>query len=323
MKVDLVQGDCREALRALPAGSVDAVVTDPPYEIGLDNRAWDRGGVAYDTRVWAECLRVLRPGGYLLAFGATRTYHRLACAIEDAGFTIRDSLHWVTGQGFPKGENLKPSHEPIVLARRGTGKGHLNVDACRTDVGRHPANIMFDEEMAAEIDRQSGIRRTSKVNWNGTSASMFRRGGQIQQGRFYGDKGGASRFFPVFRYVRKANRKERGAGNTHLTVKPIELMEWLVKLVSAEGETVLDPFMGSGSTGIACTRMGRGFIGIEIDPAYVEIAGRRINGNEEPMADESEDLREADRVRRGADLGAPQRQIDVWEVCERDREEEP
>jgi DNA modification methylase len=292
--VDLVHGDCREALRVIRTGSIDAIITDPPYEIGLANREWDQSGIAYDVAVWRECLRILKPGGYLLAFGATRTYHRLACAIEDAGFTIRDSLHWVTGQGFPKGENLKPSHEPIVLARKGDGAGFLNIDACRTDVGRHPANFLMDEETAAEMDKQSGLRPTSKTTSGARSASMFRPGKMNPQGPVYGDEGGASRFFPVFRYVRKANRRERGEYNDHLTVKPIELMEWLVNLVSKPGDRIVDPFMGSGSTGLAAVGLGRKFVGIDRDRNNVEIARRRFD--ERTFEVLGEDLSGADRV---------------------------
>jgi len=98
----LLVGDCREQLRSLLDASIDAIVTDPPYELGFMGKAWDAAGIAYDVSLWVECLRVLKPGGHLLAFGGTRTYHRMAVAIEDAGFEIRDSIHWLYGSGFPK-----------------------------------------------------------------------------------------------------------------------------------------------------------------------------------------------------------------------------
>lgn len=153
MTCQLIHADCRDALHLMTEASVDAIVTDPPYELGFMGKGWDRSGIAYSINLWRECLRVLKPGGHLLAFGGTRTYHRMAVAIEDAGFEIRDSIHWLYGSGFPKSLNLKdewhgwgtalkPAHEPIVVARRplvGTvaanvlehGTGALNIDGCR------------------------------------------------------------------------------------------------------------------------------------------------------------------------------------------------
>ena len=151
-------GDCRVRLKELADNSIDSIVTDPPYELGFMGKSWDASGIAYDVTVWQECLRVLKPGGHMLAFSGSRTYHRMACAIEDAGFQIRDQIMWVYGSGFPKSLNigkqdgcevwdgwgtaLKPAHEPIVLARKpldGTvaknvlthGVGGINIDGCR------------------------------------------------------------------------------------------------------------------------------------------------------------------------------------------------
>lgn len=151
--VVLLDGDCIAAMADMPEASVDSIVTDPPYELGFMGRKWDASGIAFDPETWAAALRVLKPGGHLVAFGAPKNYHRLACAIEDAGFEIRDSLMWVFGSGFPKSHNLdgewqgwgtalKPAYEPIILARKpliGTvaenvlahGTGALNIDACR------------------------------------------------------------------------------------------------------------------------------------------------------------------------------------------------
>ena len=152
----LLRGDCLQLLPTLADNSVDSIVTDPPYELGFMGKAWDNSGIAYNVELWRECLRVLKPGGHLLAFGGSRTYHRLACAIEDAGFEIRDQIMWLYGSGFPKSLNLdgdwqgwgtalKPAHEPIVVARKpliGTvasnvlthGTGALNIDGCRVNV---------------------------------------------------------------------------------------------------------------------------------------------------------------------------------------------
>jgi site-specific DNA-methyltransferase (adenine-specific) len=153
MTYEVLHGDCRALMADMEGCSVDSVVTDPPYELGFMGREWDSTGVAYDVATWAEALRVLKPGGWLVAFGGSRTYHRMACAIEDAGFEIRDQIMWIYGSGFPKGGNrdgkgtcLKPAHEPIVLARKpligsvarneaAFGTGALSIDACRVNPG--------------------------------------------------------------------------------------------------------------------------------------------------------------------------------------------
>ncbi|MDE2471436.1 MAG: site-specific DNA-methyltransferase, partial [Bradyrhizobium sp.] len=152
-------GDCREVMRSIADSSIDAVITDPPYGLGFMGKAWDRG--VPGAEFWAEMLRVAKPGAYLLAFGGTRTSHRMACAIEDAGWEIRDTIMWIYGSGFPKSHNgpwggtaLKPAHEPIIMARKkliGTvsanvlayGTGALNIDLCRV-----PAtdNVRFERE---------------------------------------------------------------------------------------------------------------------------------------------------------------------------------
>ncbi len=161
MSIRILQGDCRQVMAALPVCSVDAIVTDPPYELGFMGKGWDSTGVANDPETWRQALRVLKPGGYLLAFSGTRTYHRMAVAIEDAGFEIRDQIGWLYGSGFPKSHNgewggtaLKPAWEPVCMARKplqGTvaanfaahGTGGLNIDGCRVgttkDVPASPA----------------------------------------------------------------------------------------------------------------------------------------------------------------------------------------
>ncbi len=329
--VELLHGDCLAVLPRLEPNSVDAVVTDPPYELGFMGKQWDGTGIAYSAELWCQVLRVLKPGGHLLAFGGTRTYHRMTCAIEDAGFEIRDSLHWLYGTGFPKSLNigdgrgtaLKPGHEPIVMARKplvGTvaqnilahGTGALNVDACRiagaysapssiraerhydpttardrptiipgpkaSALGRWPANVLLDEDAAGELDAQSGERPSGSGNKNtGNRANGTTIGHGLGKGNgqgIGGDSGGASRFF----YVAKPSRAERDIGNSdnnHPTVKPVELMQYLVKLVTPLGGVVLDPFMGSGSTAFAAWKEFRNFIGIERDEHYIRIAAKR------------------------------------------------
>ena len=329
----LLHGDCLERLRELPDCSVDACVTDPPYGLSFMGKAWD-----YDVpsaEAWREVLRVLKPGGHLLAFAGTRTQHRMAVQIEDAGFEIRDLIAWVYGSGFPKSRNLsgdwqgwgtalKPALEPITVARKplgGTvaanvlrhGTGALNVDGCRVphggDVdlthvqrqqaegtgiamgkgfvgailgkeipmykpgGRWPANLIHDgsEEVVGLFPQSvstggSGpASRQHKGDGRTVCGSCAATGG-------FGDSGSAARFF----YCAKASKADRGAENVHPTVKPTELMRYLVRLVTPPGGVVLDPFMGSGSTGKAAVLEGFRFIGIEREAEYLEIARQRI-----------------------------------------------
>lgn len=479
----IFRGDCREVLRVRAKDrSVDAIVCDPPYELAFMGKRWDASGVAYDMELWRECLRVLKPGGYLLAFGGTRTFHRMACAIEDAGFEIRDCIEWIYGSGFPKssdvskaidkaqgaertggartrtsperyngimgkpmpagrtiydepatdlaaqwrgwGTALKPAHEPIVVARKpleGTvaanvlryGTGGINVDGCRVahasavDLaeslsknpgrdelvtsgvygagrpqqsvnveGRWPANIVLSHSPAcirignkvvrsdthypasrgvggiatsghsgqddleersgpetvsvwrcvegcpvAELDRQSGttksVRATTTTERQDDDNEVYGHGlGTTSPDNTYSDAGGASRYFTVaewgdeddwtpFLYQAKASKRERNEGledreavttddgrqtpidnpflrgetlrkNNHPTVKPVSLMRWLVRLVTPPGGWVMDPFTGSGTTGVAAVGEGMRFIGIEREPEYADIAEARI-----------------------------------------------
>jgi site-specific DNA-methyltransferase (adenine-specific) len=305
----LWHADCLELMPKLREG-VEAVVTDPPYGIGFGGEAWD-GGKLTDAAVFqnwssawaAEALRVLKPGGWLAAFGTPRTFHRLVAGVEEAGFEVRDTLLWLYGQGVPKSHAradglsgcLKPAYEPILLARKpleGTldanlaahGTGALQIDESRVprqDGGRGfwPANIAF-----SHTQRCRRVRCQSDC-----PAALIDR--EPRPGA------GISRLF----YTPKANRREREAGcerlplrevpiyprgtnagparvvrNIHPTVKPLELMRWLTRMICPPGGTVLDPFAGSGSTGAACAIEGRRFIGIEKDERYVPIARARI-----------------------------------------------
>lgn len=395
--VTLHHGDCLDVLHELPDNSVDAVITDPPYELAFMGRAWDTSGIAFNPAVWAQCLRILKPGGHLLAFGGSRTWHRLAAAIEDAGFEIRDSIAWLYGSGFPKsldvskaidkaagaerevvgthhrhgggsavsgsmlgslgtdselpltapatvaakrwqgwGTALKPSFEPIVVARKplaGTvaanvlehGTGALNIDACRVATtddlnggayaktgsrsvsgslsptgmnvpgkvvgkefeqpsGRWPTNVVLDEHQAEALDQQSGTLHSGTMR-AGTDRQP-RVGGTIYgadarifaMADTYGDSGGASRFFPVFRYEGKAPTSERPNANgvQHPTVKPLDLMRWLVRLVTPVGAVVLEPFAGSGTTAEACVLEDRRCIAIEREADYLPLIVSRL-----------------------------------------------
>lgn len=343
----VVESDCIEAMRAMPASFVDSIVTDPPYELGFMGKRWDSTGIAYSVDLWREALRVLKPGGHLLAFGGTRTYHRMACAIEDAGFDIRDSLHWVYGSGFPKslsldgdwagwGTALKPAHEPIAMARKplgatvaaslqAWGTGALNVAASRThgpdvsgDRVRHGGGAHSDKIQQLDPDKRNPIppgrwpTNLLLTHLLGCHEAVCEPGCPVLEMDAQGGAGGASRFFPCFRYTAKPSRKERdrgleglpaatageatdrkegsaglrspragagrtgGAKNTHPTVKPVALMEWLVRLVTPPGGLVLDPFLGSGTTGMAAVGLGFSFLGVERDPGYADLARRRI-----------------------------------------------
>jgi site-specific DNA-methyltransferase (adenine-specific) len=387
-------GDCLEIMRSIGDASVDSIVTDPPYHLtqvsrggharknnpemphgrhrigdkGFMGKVWDGGDIAHRIELWAECLRVLKPGGHLLAFAATRTYHRMTCAIEDAGFEIRDMVPWHYGSGFPKSRNLdgewegwgtalKPATEPICMARKpliGTvaenvaayGTGAINIDGCRVhaddaiggeytvkrfapgasvvkdgnwkqDVefrgqmkaGRWPANIIHDGSPEVLEAFPDAPGQMAKVRGTEPTANGF--SGPVMYGGFIGRRESAepridasesaARFF----YCAKASRADRNEGiggsdtpavetdatmrdretadwqerngNFHPTVKPTDLMAYLCRLVTPPGGTVLDPFMGSGSTGKAAMREGFRFIGIDMTPEYVEIARARID----------------------------------------------
>ncbi|MFG1246778.1 DNA methyltransferase [Xanthobacter flavus] len=376
-------------LRAIPDASIHAVVTDPPYALvsigkrfgkegaapaqfgrdgaysrasaGFMGQQWDTGEVAFAAEFWSEVLRVLKPGGHVAAFSHVRTYHRVACAIEDAGFEIRDQLAWCYATGFPKGIPLgkhvdaelgidwwdeterergevshahayldafdialKPAWEPIALARKpleGTvaanvlahGAGALNIDGCRvgdevrraaftslapcsgnalgaagtsearrgtqgdikTYVGRWPANIVHDgspEVVAAFPEAPGALRAVTGNEPSSPFANVYgdmpsRAGGAIPRG----DSGSAARFF----YSAKADSDDR-LGSKHPTVKPVDLMQWLCRLVTPPGGTVLDPFAGTGTTGEAAWREGFSAVLVEREAEYQADIRRRM-----------------------------------------------
>ena len=472
-------GDCQDILKTLPGNSVDSICCDPPYELGFMGKSWDSTGIANNVELWRECLRVLKPGGHLLAFSGTRTYHRMASAIEDAGFEVRDMIEWVYSTGFPKSLNvykqlekkygeqkakyclrplsetnisqeisnrqaegkvlqselseqglstegvqlsskiwegqpsvegrsdlqatkgelsrceicqmservsengeerwlcygtpfgngetskcdinkdrscpsyrpqsseqsdrqpdalsnepssqeirrtkgigtaLKPSHEPICMARKPLeektvaqnvlkyGTGGINIDESRvggidtrqktggaikgsgwgtkggaiagSELGRFPANLVHDnsgEVRECFPEQKSGARKAQghkedRNLWNKTG------GGDCES-----SSGNASRFFKSIIYQAKASKSERGKDNRHPTIKPIALMEYLIKMVTPKGGIVLDPFTGSGSTLVAAKQNGFDFIGIELSDEYIKIAEARLSAVNEPL----------------------------------------
>ena len=345
-----MMGDCLEVMATLDAESVDAIVTDPPYGLEFMGKAWDKLGdvqhanrgtltnmlnadgkpkfrikaPAFDLSVssqrrmqawheaWAcEALRVAKPGAYLLAFGGTRTVHRMTCAIEDAGWIIRDMLVWGYATGFPKSHaSLKPAWEPIVLARKPGPLAMLNIEGCRIgttkdvpaspkrstsngiysdlnrmdgteggfdpNLGRWPSNILLtDPVFDGDVPEVVGGGEQD------SGARHVRRGNGIGYGSTAdGDetivRGGAGTYSRFF-IIPKASRKERGPGNTHPTVKPLALMRHLVRLITPTGGVVLDPFIGSGTTALAAEREGFDWIGIEREEEYVKIAEKRLD----------------------------------------------
>lgn len=376
----LINKDNIQALKELEDNSIDSVVTDPPYGLSFMGKKWD-----YDVpskELWFEVFRVLKPGGHLLSFGGSRTYHRLAVGIEDAGFEIRDQIMWVYGSGFPKSLNigkavdklqgnerkiigekrtpdgktwserrpkgditgyvgngdikkentqgietkgnspyegwgtaLKPAHEPIVLARKPLGEktvaknvlkwgtGGINIDESRVKSNEQIETGRAGRSGASNFNASIGEKQpTHSARF---PANLIHDGSEEVKESFSNQ---TERFFKSIIYTAKASKKERNAGceglefetkvfrpgeglggqqiisktkNNHPTVKPLKLMEYLIKLVTPKGGTVLDPFMGSGTTGIASKLEGFEFVGIELDKEYFKIAKARIENYKE------------------------------------------
>ena len=310
LKIQLFHGDCIDKLKLIDDSIVDSMVVDPPYGISLMGHKWD-----YDippVNVWEECLRILKPGSYALIACGTRTQHRMAVNLEDAGFEIRDIIAWVYGQGFPKsqdlgkklgsdyaglGSALKPSMELWTLVRKPTsytvaknvktfGVGALNIDESRIPhVTVLDGNLAYNPHLRKTINGGNGgnvistetERRVVIPNEIGRFPANFIHDGSDDVKSNFNDNPECSsaRFF----YVPKPSGKERSE-NPHPTIKPVELMEYLVGLVTPNNGTCIDPYMGSGSTGIACINKRRNFIGIERDDSYFTLAETRIHSHE-------------------------------------------
>ena len=339
----ILNGDCiKEMQKLIDDGvQVDSVVTDPPYELGFMGRSWDSTGIAFQKETWELALKLLKPGGHLLAFSASRNYHRMAVAIEDVGFEIRDQMMWLYGSGFPKSMNvgkafdkklgnsewegwgtaLKPAHEPIVMARKPLseksivdnvlkhGTGAINIDECRVEgeVKRPDTNPDFRDvakKAMAEggqdklnFNQITGAKRKKVVRKSRNESGVWTDGnsGMKAEGTQYADADPRGRFpanvmhdgleteWAKFFYCPKTSKSERNNStvkNNHPTVKPQKLMQYLCRMVTPKGGTVLDMFMGSGSTGMAAKDEGFDFIGIEKEKEYFEIAEARIESIE-------------------------------------------
>jgi len=363
--VTLYHGDCVEVMASLPAASVDAIVTDPPYGLEFMGKEWDSfeepefpndraartAAFGEWCATWAvEAFRLLKPGGHLLAFGGSRTWHRLAVAVEDAGFELRDSIAWLYGSGFPKSLNvaraidkttghvgdaigtetvdvetqgghmhtgrdrkmaervvraaseqaaawqgwgtaLKPAFEPIVVARkplRGSvarnvldhGTGALNIDACRV-----PADADYEAKYASVVGHASNRRFVyGEWSWSGVRENSAHPAGRwptnvVLSADQAAELADAGRYFPTFRYEAKAPSDERPRVGVvaHPTVKPLDLMRWLVRLVTPPSGTVLDPFAGSGTTAEACFIEGFRCVTIERTADYLPLIRARFD----------------------------------------------
>ncbi len=271
-------GDCRELLASFPEHSFDGCVTDPPYGMGIDE--WDRQ--VPQTPVWEEVLRVLKPGAFCLSFCSPQLYHRLAGSIEEAGFTIQDQIMWLTATKMPAKNRLKPAHEPIAVAQK-PFTGTLRDNLARWGVGRvdcETTRIPWDKEPPKGWVADGHRRRT--FGRSGRTTGSKREFGTVDadpRGRYpsnvVGDHLGE---YQKFFYAPRVTRRERGEFNHHPTPKPIDLMAYLIRLFVPPSGLVLDPFCGSGSTGIAALDQGRRFVGIDVSADYIDIARRRIAG---------------------------------------------
>jgi site-specific DNA-methyltransferase (adenine-specific) len=300
----LIEADALMTLAKLPDACVDAIVTDPPYGIDLGGEAWDRfggGGLAapeaferWTARWAAEAGRVLKHGGHAAIFGAPRTCHRLVAGVEDAGFEVRDQLLWVYAQGLPKsarlpgglGTTLKPAYEPVLLARKPFegntidnveryGTGALNIDATRIGEARYwPAHLALSHAQDCRDGSCASDCPVRLLNQEQENLSrLFFCAKAPRREREAGCEQLPLRSVQLYTGKRHSPRLVR---NLHPTVKPISLMRWLVKLVTPPGGLVLDPFTGSGSTGIAAVMEDRVFLGLEREPTYVDVACARL-----------------------------------------------
>ena len=282
----LINADSLEHLKTLGENIFDSCVTDPPYHLtsiakrftkgpaakhgkdgsfnrlskGFMGQEWDGGDIAFQKEFWEQVYRTIKPGAVLLAFSATRNYHKMATAIEDSGFQIFDMINWIYGSGFPKRKNLlKPAHEPIVMARKGVNKD-LNLDECRVN-SDNPKKWTKPKGGFWKTDSNTKAKlvENTKGRW---PANIIHDGLDEEWARYF--------------YSAKASKKERD-GSDHPTVKPLELMKYLVRLVTPKDGLVLDPFAGTGTTGEAAILENRKYYLIEKTKKYIPVINKRLN----------------------------------------------
>ena len=272
----ILNGECSSVLSAMEENSFHACITDPPYGMGMD--AWDHSVPTVD--IWKEVYRVLRPGAFCLSFCSPELYHRMVVAVEDAGFVIKDQIMWMTTTKMPKHNRLKPAHEPIVVAQKNPIKGTIKDNHEKWGCGMidtDTTRIPWDKKPPTGWVKGGGNRRTFGKEGKTT-------GGRKEFGTVDANPAGRhpsniigevqpdhQKYF----YAPRATRKERGEYNNHPTVKPVSLMSYLIRIYAPIGTTVLDPFCGSGTTGVASLIENRRFVGIDMSPEYVDIAKKR------------------------------------------------
>ncbi len=280
MSHNLFTGDCLDVLKTFEDNSIDGCITDPPYGMGMDE--WDHS--VPTVEIWKEVLRVLKPGAFCLSFCSPQLYHRMACAVEDAGFKIKDQIMWMVTTKMPKKNYLKPAHEPIVVAQK-PFKGSIQKNFEDWGVGKIDVlNTRIPWEKAPPKGWVKDGHKRRQFGRTGKTTGTQEEFGKVDAnpaGRYPSNIIGEvlpehQKYF----YAPRVTRKERGEYNDHPTPKPISLMTYLIKLYCPEGGIVLDPFCGSGSTGVASLLSSRTFLGIDLSEHYIEISEKRIKENQ-------------------------------------------
>ena len=271
----ITTGNCQEVLSTFEENFFDSCITDPPYGMGMDD--WDHSVPTVD--IWQEVYRTLKPGGFCLSFCSPELYHRMAVNVEDAGFMIKDQIMWMTTTKMPKHNRLKPAHEPIVVAQKpyvGSLKSNFEKWGCGlidTDNNRVP----WEKEPPKGWVKGGAKRRT--FGREGKTTGTQKEFGTVDanpNGRYPSNiVGEVQSEHQKYFYAPRATRKEKGDGNNHPTVKPVDLMAYLIKIYSPEGSKVLDPFCGSGTTGVSAVQNNREFFGIDLSEDYTKIATDR------------------------------------------------